>query len=294
MSHFTRKQITWIICGALLLVTLFVWQVVYQAQGSDVLTVTFLDVGQGDSIFIQAPSGAQVLIDGGPSGSVLRELAKVMPFYDRSIDIVMATHPDTDHIGGLISVLKNFKVGRILRPGVAHNAPAIESLLLAITKEQNSGAVETLARRGQVYDLGAGESGVHAYLHILFPDRDVSNVESNTASIVARLVYGEASMILTGDSPKAIEEYLVSLDSTALNSGILKLGHHGSKTSTSEIFLGYVSPQWAIVSAGKDNSYGHPHKSVVDMVERFGIQIKNTAESGSITFESDGSEWFPI
>ncbi len=293
MFGLSKKQSTWIICLLLLVITFFIWRLIYVAQGENTLKVTFLDVGQGDSIFIQAPSGVQVLIDGGPSSRVLRGLAKVMPFYDRSIDIVMATHPDTDHIGGLLSVLKNFKVSHIIRPGVQHNAPAAESLLLAIAREQNSGAVETLARRGQVYDLGTGEGGVHAYLHILFPDRDVDTIESNTASIVARLVYGDVSMMLTGDSPKAIEEYLVSLDSTALKSGILKLGHHGSKTSTSEMFLGFVEPQWAIVSAGKDNSYGHPHKSIIDMINRFGIQIKNTAESGSITFESDGSEWTP-
>jgi len=291
MFGLTKKQMIWIICGVLLLTTFFIWQIIYKAQKGDALTVTFLDVGQGDSVFIQAPSGVQVLIDGGPSGGVLRKLAKVMPFYDRSIDIVMATHPDTDHIGGLLSVLKTFKVSRILRPGVQHDAPAIESLLLAIAKEQNDGAVEMLARRGQVYDLGADKNSIRAELHILFPDRGVSGLESNTASIVARLVYGDTSVMLTGDSPKAIEKYLVSLDSTGLKSDILKLGHHGSKTSTAESFLGYVNPQWAVVSAGKDNQYGHPHKRVIDMVNRFGIPIKNTAESGSITFVSDGSEW---
>ena len=272
--------------------TAFVWYTLYTMQKDRVLTVTFLDVGQGDAIFIQSPSGVQALIDGGNSGQkVVRELSKILPFYDRSIDIVMATHPDTDHVGGLITVLKNYAVKHILRPGVGHDAPAIDSLLLEIAKEKNKGATEALARRGMVFDLGADTHGVRAKLHILFPDREVNALESNTASIVARLVYGDTSLMLTGDSPKAIEKYLVSLDSTALKSGILKIGHHGSKTSTSEAFLGYVDPQWAIVSAGKDNSYGHPHKSVVDMVRRFGIAIKNTANDGSISFESDGRGW---
>ncbi len=291
MFDFGKRCVIWVVCGVLLPITFFIWWAIYSLQESDVLIVTFLDVGQGDSIFIQAPSGVQVLIDGGATSGVLRELATIMPFYDRSIDMVVATHPDTDHIGGLLSVLKRFKVSRILRPGVEHSAPAAESLLLAIAREQNSGAIETLAKRGQVYDLGTGNSGARAELHILFPDRDVNGLESNSASIVARLVYGDTSMLLTGDSPKSIEKYLVGLDGEDLQSNILKLGHHGSKTSTSERFLGFVDPQWAIVSASKDNGYGHPHKSVVDMVERFGIIIKNTADNGSISFESNGSEW---
>lgn len=281
-----RRRVLFGIVGVFIVITFFIWKAIYMAQDTSTLTLVFLDVGQGDSIFIESPTGVQVLIDGGATSSVLRELTQVMPFYDRSIDMIIATHPDTDHIGGLLSVLSRFKVGYILRPGVTHDAPAAESLLLAIAKEQNSGAVEVLARRGQVYDLGGG-----AVLHILFPDRAVDGLESNTASIVARLEYSDTSVLLTGDSPKAIERYLVSMDGPRLQSDILKLGHHGSKTSTSERFLGFVDPQWAIVSAGKDNGYGHPHKSVVDMVEKFGIQIKNTADVGSIIFVSDGSEW---
>lgn len=286
----SKRSIFFIITVVLFGITSFIWSFVYKLQDVGKLKVTFLDVGQGDSIFIESPSGVQVLIDGGASNGVLRQLSKVMPFYDRSVDMVVATHPDTDHVGGLISVLKRYEVGRIVRPGVAHDAPAVESLLLAIASEKNGGAVETLARRGQVYDLGQGEAG-RVELHILFPDRDISNVESNLASVVARLTYGEASVMLTGDSPIAIEKYLVSLDGESLSSDILKLGHHGSKTSTDVSFLGFIDPQWAIVSAGKDNRYGHPHNSVMEMIERFGVASFSTAEQGSIVFESNGSEW---
>ncbi len=291
MQEMGKQKVLWIIMVVLALVTYLVWNGLYAVQDNSSLTVAFLDVGQGDSIFIESPSGVQVLIDGGPSGPLmLRRLSDVMPFYDRTIDMVVATHPDTDHIGGLIDVLKRFEVSQILRPGVGHDAPAIDSLLLEIAKEENSGAIETLARRGQVYDLGQGEAG-RVELHILFPDREVSDVESNLASVVARLVYGETSMLLTGDSPKAIEKYLVSLAGRDLKSDILKLGHHGSKTSSTESFLGFVSPQWAIVSAGANNRYGHPHKEVMDKVTRFKITPLSTAQRCTIIFKSNGVEW---
>ncbi len=292
MEKFNQKSLFILVAIFLLFVSFFIWSVVYDLEQSNNLKITFLDVGQGDAIFIESPSGVQALIDGGPSGSrVLRELSKVMPFYDKSINMIVMTHPDADHVSGLIDVLKRYKVDNILRSGITHNTPAIDALIKEIEIEKTKSlGKEIFARRGQVFDLGQGDTG-RVELHVLFPDRDVNDVESNTGSIVARLVYGDTSVMLTGDSPKSIERYLVNLDGKALHSDILKLGHHGSKTSTTESFLGYVNPQWAIVSAGKDNSYGHPHKSVVDTVERFGIKIKNTAESGSISFESDGRLW---
>ncbi|MCD5384434.1 MAG: MBL fold metallo-hydrolase [Candidatus Pacebacteria bacterium] len=290
MLSFNKKGLIFSIILILIFIVALVWVSVYRLQDASTMTVAFLDVGQGDSIFIESPSGVQVLIDGGASNGVLRELSKVMPFYDRSINMVLATHPDTDHIGGLLSILKRYKVKYIARPGVAHDASAADSLLLEIAKEKNDGAVEMLARRGQVYDLGQGEAG-RVELHILFPDRDVSNVESNLASVVARLTYGETSVLLTGDSSKAIENYLVSLSGVELKSDILKLGHHGSNTSSAKSFLGYVDPQWGIISAGENNRYGHPHQDVMDRIGQFKIIPLSTAERGTIIFKSNGREW---
>jgi competence protein ComEC len=203
MSTTKNKQGIVAAIALLLLVTTVLWQVIYTQRHQGTLTLAFLDVGQGDAIFIESPTGTQVLIDGGRDSGVLRELAQIMPFYDRSIDIVVASHPDTDHVGGLVGVLERFTVRYILRPGVAHDAPAAESLLLNIAHQKGVGAVEVLARRGQVYDLGGG-----ALLHVLFPDREVSGLESNTASVILRLEYGETSVMLTGDSPDSIEEYM--------------------------------------------------------------------------------------
>ena len=131
--------------------------------------------------------------------------------------------------------------------------------------------------------LGGG-----AYADILFPDRDVSGVETNTGSIVMRIVYGDTSFILTGDSPQAIEKYLSSIYGTALKSDVLKAGHHGSRTSSSEEFVTAIHPTYAVFSRGCNNSYGHPHKEVIELLARLQIPTFDTCKDDVIQFRSDG------
>lgn len=260
-----------------------VWYAVFAGSKQD-LTVAFLDVGQGDAIFIDIAGGQQILIDGGPNKKILAELGKVMPFYDRSIDIVIATHPDQDHISGLLDVLERYDVSLIIEPGAKSEIAAYESLENLIKEK---GVKKILARRGMKLALSNG-----AYLLILFPDRDVSKMDTNDASIVAKLVYGDTSFLFTGDSPKKIENYFVFIDSESLDIDVLKAGHHGSKTSSSESFIGYASPEYAIISAGRNNRYGHPHKEVLDILEKLGIKILRTDLLGSIIMKSDGKGIF--
>lgn len=275
--------------SAILLITISVLVVVALVVGSALmremrppeLRVSFLDVGQGDAIFIEAPNGRQVLIDGGKNRAVIRQLAKVMPWYDRSIDVVVATHPDADHIGGLPDVLKRYRVGLIVESSVEDadgvDAEAFEKVVA------DEGAERMVAERGQIIELGDG-----ARLEILFPDRDVPSIETNTGSLIARLVYGETSFMFTGDSPKAIEEYLVRLDGDSLESEVMKVGHHGSRTSSALSFVGFVSPEYAVYSRGCDNSYGHPHDEVREVFAKLEISTLDTCEEGNITFVSDG------
>jgi len=244
------------------------------------LCVAYLDIGQGDATFIQSPTGVQVLIDGGPGSAVLQELGDVMGYFDRDIDVVIATHPDADHIGGLTDVLERYDVATIVRTENENDTTMWRAFEKATDAE---GARIVYARRGQTIDLGAG-----AVLEILFPETDPIDMESNASSIVARLTYGDTSFIFTGDSPKRIEEYLVLAEGEHLKSDVLKVGHHGSRTSTSEMFLAEVDPEYAIISAGKDNSYGHPHVEVTDMLFNYGVETKNTADEGSIYLISDG------
>lgn len=253
------------------------------SSNNELLKVTFLDVGQGDAIFIETPDGMQILIDGGPDSSVLRELAKQMPVGDRDLDMILATHPDKDHIGGLVDVLERYDVENIVMTNNKNDTPVFEAFTKAV--EEEHGNVH-YAYTGQQLGLGASTS-----ILILSPSGEVENWESNTSSIITQLRFGDTEFMLTGDAPSSIEDYLVNyFGEEVLESEVLKLGHHGSKTSTSEKWLQTVQPKYAIVSAGKDNTYGHPNPEVIERASKYNIEILNTAEKGSITFLSDGRE----
>ncbi len=277
-----RMRLMILIIGILSVFAIWLPQEVVIEQKNEYLQVHFLDIGQGDSAFIETPSGVQVLVDGGVDSRVLRQLATKMSFTDREIDVVIGTHPDKDHIGGLIDVLKLYEVSTILtteNKGDSQTAELYEEL------KQTEGADIVYARRGQEFALDASTT-----LHILFPETDPSDLESNTSSIVFQLEYGNSTFMFTGDSPKSIEEYLVLTEGDFLYSDVLKVGHHGSRTSTSELFLNEVAPAIAIISAGKDNSYGHPHLEATDALFNAGATILETAIEGTITLLSDGEK----
>lgn len=257
-----------------------IWAAVLHTAGPGVLTVSFLDVGQGDAVFIETPSGRQILIDGGPDSTVLRRLSQVSPWYDRSIDVVLPTHPDADHIAGLIHVLGRYRVGAIIRPTVAGDTNTAGALMAALSQE---GADEIVAQRGKVINFGDG-----VRLEILFPDRPLPGADTNTACTVTRLVYGKTAFLLPCDAPQAVEEYLVGLDGKALRADVLKAGHHGSKTSSSQLFVGFVQPSWVVYSRGCDNKYGFPHQETIETMAKFSIPVADTCEEGTVTFESDG------
>jgi competence protein ComEC len=248
-------------------------------------SVSMLDIGQGDSFLIQAANGAQLLIDGGRDAKVLSELAKVMPAGDRSIDVVIATHPDADHIGGLPLVLERYKVGLFLTSQVTTDTQVFKDLYKTIA-QKNIPAY--YVRSGMTLSL---DPATHTALSILFPDRDTSGWETNTASVVARLDIGTASALFTGDSPSSIEKYLIKKEPSRIDVDILKLGHHGSKNSSSAEFLEATSPTLALISAGVNNKYGHPHKEVIDLLAKLHIPYVSTQMSGTVTLRTDGVSW---
>jgi competence protein ComEC len=254
-------------------------------SASDTLQISFLDIGQGDSIFIQAPNGSQILIDGGRDQTVLTKLAEVMPRRDRSINYVIATHPDADHIGGLPSVFEQYEIGGLLTPNVSSENNLDEALVAAAYDE---GIPVARPKQGMRLIL---DSEKQITLDILAPDHGGTGIkETNEASIVTRLTYGTVSVLLTGDAPMSVEQYLVdAYGSVGLSADILKLGHHGSKTSSSSLFLRAAAPLFAVVSAGKDNSYGHPNAGPVALAKSLDAEVLNTADEGTITFITDGA-----
>ncbi len=258
----------------------FIWKLNI-AEGEKTLLVAFLDVGQGDSIFIEAPNGNQMLIDGGSNGKILERLNEEMGFSDRTIDVVLATHPDKDHIGGLVDVLERYEVGTFVENG-AKNDTAVYRRLESRVREI---AVDReIARRGMVFDLGDG-----VRFFTLYPFGDVSGFkETNDGSIVGILQYGNTRFVLTGDASKKVEYQILSKDEDILKSDVLKAGHHGSRTSSSPEFIKSISPEYVVISAGENNSYGHPHKEVVSTFEEANVKIKRTDQAGTVRFISDG------
>lgn len=265
-----------------------VWRDVY-THGRGVLRISFLDVGQGDSIYIESPTGVQVVVDAGATRQVLRSLRAVMPLFDRSLAMIVVTHPDEDHIGGFADVLPLYAVEDVVYrhvPGV--NTPAVNAFEQALirrklTSPPRRDVIEP--HRGDVYDIGGG-----AYILVFAPAYDADAEDTNSGSVVAQVVYGETTFLLTGDAPQEVEHMLVFQDEKRLASNVLKVGHHGSRTSSSAVFLAAVHPDYAIVSRGCENTYGHPHKEVLALLEGMNIPVLDTCKVGTITFTSDGRD----
>lgn len=254
--------------------------VTYSSATCSCLQVSFLDVGQGDAILVRTPDNYEMLIDGGRDASILRTLAVERPLFDRTIDVVVATHPDLDHIGGLVDVFARYRVATVLSTTNINDTPASAAFSEAVASE-NAALIHPNA--GERFSLGN-----ETFITILSPSGDETNWESNNASIVLKIEFGETSFLLTGDAPESIEDFLVGTYGSALDSDVLKLGHHGSRTSTSELFLDTVTPQFAVVSAGIGNSYGHPHQEVMQRVFSRNIPTFHTGTDGTVTFVSDG------
>jgi len=259
------------------------YQVALSQRNTGHMIVAFLDIGQGDAIYIETPDHYNILIDAGPDAKVVGELQKIMRWHDRHIDVLMITNPDKDHIAGFIPVLARYKVSKVIEPGTINSSEVYKALEKEI---KNKNIEKTIAIRGQKINLGSQVS-----VDILFPDRDIHLLASNTGSIISRLVFASTSVMLTGDATYQIEEYILELGSSSIQSTILKEGHHGSRTSVSETFFRAVHPTYVVISAGRNNKYGHPHKETTDLLGKLGIPILGTYNEGTIVFYSDGKEF---
>ena len=270
----------------LIFVNVIIWSQVTVASGGKLgenneLTISFLDIGQGDSVYIEAPNGRQMIIDGGPNENLLTALPEFLPFGDKTIDVLVITNPDADHYAGFIPLLEKFSVGAVVEPGTRSGTSLYKTLEAAIVNEN---VPHVLAMKGEKIIL---DQQKNIYFEILFPDRDVSMWESNDGSIVGRLVDGDISILFTGDGTK-LTEGIVVFGNDLSGTEILKVGHHGSKTSTGTPLLTEASPSIAIISAGKDNRYGHPSKETTDRLDEENIPYLVTMDEGTVTFVTDG------
>ncbi len=244
--------------------------------------VTFLNVGQGDAALIQFINGEKMLVDCGPDKIILSALGKNLAFYDRKIDYVLATHPDLDHYGGCIDVVKNYKVKKIITNGK-------EKPYDPYWREWNKSMIESGAGlvkmdKPDVWTIASDT------LQFVSPDPTLSlqakEIDNNNFSIVFRLTHGDEKFLFTGDMEEPLEKllgerYCSSTSTCLLQSDILKVGHHGSDGASSELFLSFVKPRIAVISVGK-NKYGHPTLRAIKHIERTGAQIERTDLEGDV------------
>jgi competence protein ComEC len=244
------------------------------------LHVHFLDVGQGNAVFVQAPDGRQILIDGGPSPTVLlNQLAKVMPFWDRSLDLVVLTHADADHMIGLLPLMERYRVAQVLDVPEAAMSQWATPWLEALARPD---VQHTHARRGMRLMVG---QLVFTVLHPGAIPITGSGSDSNNSAIVLRLDYGQTSFLLASDAELPAEADMM-VAGLPLRADVLQVAHHGSNASTSAPFLASVAPRIAIIQAGAGNRFGHPHPDLLGRLA--GVEVRRTDEHGRIEVVSDG------
>lgn len=259
----------------------FIWYAVF-AESRAGLTVYFFDVGQGDSIFVQAENGTQILIDGGPDDAVLAQLGRVMPFYDRTIDMVVLTHPDADHLNGLVEVLGRYRVKTVLETGVKHETTQYAEWKRRLA-EQGISIVHAV--RGQVFRID--DELVFSVLAPFSSQNEKEAKKINNTGVVARLDYYGTSVLFTADIERDIEEMLAAVFPDNIDADVLKVAHHGSKTSSAEGFVRAVTPEAAVISVGRSNKYGHPAPEVLSRFESMNARIFRTDIDGAVVLRAD-------
>lgn len=245
------------------------------------LKVSFLDVGQGDAILIVTPDNHTMLVDGGATNIVLEKLSKQLPLFTKSIDVVVATHPDADHVTGLIPILEKYTVKKIVispREGGTEIFKDVEKHI------EDEDADMHVAKKGDTISF---HDGVTA--HILYPAKKyIPTKDTNDASVSMVVTYDETSFLLTGDLPQQKESFLLQKNILPRNVTVYKAGHHGSKTSSGEQLLSYTRPEYAVISAGLDNRYGHPNQETLTRLQTYAKEIISTIDRGTISFITNG------
>ncbi len=268
----STRRVVFTVCGALLLVGV---TGVWASREPDALRVWFADVGQGDGIIIRTPSRATIVVDGGPQQNFLQEVDDHVPLTDRTVDLVVVTHADADHVTGLVNLIASGRVRSVLMNRDASVKTKTYARLLAAIESQHVQSIE--ARAGQTYTFGAVQ------LRVLWPTASglAAATTTNERSVVVKITYGSEDVLLTGDAPDTVEQQLLEQGSDVA-AEVLKVGHHGSAKSSTLPFLKTVRPEIAVLSVGAKNTYGHPTKRVLDDLQRIGANAFRTDMQGDI------------
>lgn len=259
----------WAILVLLVAAVAFGQAIFFRPSTSSQTCVWFLDIGQGDSIYIKTSDQKEILIDGGPDDKVLAQLSKLRDFSDRELDLVIATHPDKDHIGGLDEVLKKYQIKEIWWNGEQKETQVFKDFWQAARQEEAEGA---LLKTPELFQTKIFDQG---QIQVIY---GAQTGESNERSLITLFTQGETDFLFTADLPFEKESLLPQKDIE-----VLKVGHHGSKTSTSSQLLDRMQPEYAVISVGK-NSYGHPDKIVLDRLSERDIKTLRTDEQGNVGF----------
>ncbi len=264
-------RIAAILLGAIFVVSLGAHEWIHRADGSTHLS--FLDVGQGDSTLVRSPSGKTILIDGGPDLTTLEHLGSHLPFFDRDIDLLILSHPHQDHLASFLEILKRYHVKKILLAKTPFELPRYKGILDEL-RTQNISVV--FAEAGQKLGYNDGLT-----FDVLWPTAGLENDDVNNASVVVRMRKDAHSALFTGDAEEPTEDALIA-SQVDLHAELLKVGHHGSNTSSSTGFILAIHPSQAVISVGVGNSYGHPNAEILQRYANFHIPVWRTDQQGTM------------
>ncbi|MBC7320659.1 MBL fold metallo-hydrolase [bacterium] len=241
--------------------------------------VFVLDVGQGDSILIKA-FGRNVLIDAGPDKNLSAD--KIGSFGVKKLNFVIVTHPHSDHIDGMVRVIERYNPEYYLDPGIPHTSKTYKTLLDLVEKKQ----LKYIRPNGQTIHLQSAE------LYIFPLPDDIKSV--NNGSVVSKLSYKDFGMLFLGDAELEEQSFLIKTDRDKLKSKVVKISHHGSTSGTNQRLIDVVSPETAVISVGRDNPYGHPHREVIELLKKNSIRTYRTDRDGTVVILSNGSRYSVI
>jgi len=278
---FSKQVISLLVIVAIALLVLGIN--IFRTLPDGKLHLIFCDVGQGDGILLKTPKGDKVLIDGGPDDSVLSCLGRFMPFYDRNLELMVLTHPQADHMIGLISVFERYDVEKVLRTTAINRTAGFEEFRKAEISEKSQ---EFQALSDSKINL---DTNLTAAILWPPPGNLASVADLNDTGIVLRVDFGQFCALLTADAGNFVWTELSAAGELS-PCYLLKVAHHGSKNATNEQFLQSISPKIAVISVGAHNRYGHPHKQVIDELESRKIQVLRTDQKGTIEIVSDGKK----